>query len=60
MEEIENNIQENIEYIKEMLNPAADQAAIDYIEDVLNAMFTYIYAEKDNLENLVAEIKGEE
>lgn len=60
MEEIENNVQENIQYIKETMLPSADQSAINYIEDVLNAMFTYIYAEKDNLENLVSEIKGEQ
>ena len=60
MEEIENNIQENLEYIKDMLNPSADQEPLNYIEDVLNSMFNYIYAEKDNLENLVDEIKGKE
>lgn len=60
MEEIENNVQENIKYVREMLNPAADQSAVDYIEDVLKEMFTYIYAEKDNLEDLINKINGEE
>ena len=63
MEEVENNINEDIQYIRDELKDHHKKKEIykrlDRLEDVFSAAINYIYAEDDNLKDLKKKLKGE-
>lgn len=64
MEEVEKTITELLEGIRQDLDnhPKKKKISkqIDYVEEVFSQIVNYIYAEQDNMSDLISKIKGEE